>query len=517
MKIRDVLARLKIRTSTARTLARRARKLWRPHIQRLSVPPASPSQGRPTRDPVDIMSAEPFLTDSSLPQLKATRDLELMRDVFQRHLRPHGEEGAYQIRECSISHVRHRHGKRCMLQYTLRLAEPDAGREWSQWATGWMYAGGKTQWIWQKLLTSDLEPDLEQKTPGTSPAFAPFFYIPELDMLVQVFPYDHQLPALPLLMAGPPPELEPLLLARFGPGDWQAEAWNVEPVRYLAGRRATLRLTVLARDAATGRAEERRFYVKVYNDEEGEQTHQVLQELWDKANAGDVGFTVGRPIAYLSERRTLIQEESPGVSLQEILLREEDATPVVRKAAKALAALHLGHMTTPRRHRLQDEAAALERKGKLLQQACPHLGSEIEETVGAIVAGLEEVPLAPTHGDLRPKHIFLDGDQIGLIDFDSFAESDPVRDVSRLLALLANTTLTWRPLPQESAWQAARAFAEEYFAHVPESWRVRLPLHYAGAVLKLATGVLWSQVPGWTDKIEALVGEAKESLAGRVW
>jgi len=436
-----------------------------------------------------------------------------MRDVFQRHLRPLGEEGAYQIRECSISHVRHRHGKRCMLQYTLRLAEPDAGREWSQWVTGVILTEGRTQRRWEKLQRSHLGEEIADALQ----TFTPFFYIPELDMLVQVFPYDHQLPALPLLMAGPPPELEPLLLARFGPDDWQAEAWNVEPVRYLAGRRATLRLTVLARDAATGRAEERRFYVKVYNDEEGEQTHQVLQELWDKANAGDVDFTVGRPIAYLSERRTLIQEESPGVSLQEILLREEDATPVVRKAAKALAALHLGHMTTPRRHRLQDEAAALERKGKLLQQACPHLGSEIEETVGAIVAGLEEVPLAPTHGDLRPKHIFLDGDQIGLIDFDSFAESDPVRDVSRLLALLANTTLTWRPLPQESAWQAARAFAEEYFAYVPESWRVRLPLHYAGAVLKLATGVLWSQVPGWTNKIEALVGEAKESLAGRVW
>src|SRR5215204_4725387 len=172
MKIRDVLARfLRIRTSTARTLARRARKLWRPHIQRLSVPPASPSQGRPTRDPVDITSAKPFLTDSSLLQLEAARDLELMRDVFQRHLRPLGEEGAYQIRECSISHVRHRHGKRCMLQYTLRLAEPDAGREWSQWATGWMYAGGKTQWIWQKLQRSHLGEEIADALQ----TFTPFF------------------------------------------------------------------------------------------------------------------------------------------------------------------------------------------------------------------------------------------------------------------------------------------------------------------------------------------------------
>ena len=55
--------------------------------------------------------------------------------------------------------------------------------------------------------------------PLRSTDFEPFFFIPELEMLVQVFPYDHQLPSLPILMAGPPPTLEPLVLARFGEGD----------------------------------------------------------------------------------------------------------------------------------------------------------------------------------------------------------------------------------------------------------------------------------------------------------
>ena len=75
-------------------------------------------------------------------------------------------------------------------------------------------------------------------------------------------------------MEGPPPELEPLLLARFGPGDWQAEAWDTELVRYLVETRATLRLTARARDTSGGRAEERRFYAKVYHDKEiGEQPY----------------------------------------------------------------------------------------------------------------------------------------------------------------------------------------------------------------------------------------------------
>jgi hypothetical protein len=182
-------------------------------------------------------------------------------------------------------------------------------------------------------------PEPRRGIPDASPTFAPFSYIPDLKMLVQVFPYDRRLPALPLLMAESPPELESLLLARFEPGDWQVEARDVEPVRYRAKKRITLRLTMRARNRATGRAEERRFCAKVYDDEEtGEKTYQALRALWDKASTEDVDFTVGRPIAYLSDLRALIQEEAPGASLRDILLQEEDATLVVRKAAWALAA-----------------------------------------------------------------------------------------------------------------------------------------------------------------------------------
>src|SRR3712207_6778601 len=71
-------------------------------------------------------------------------------------------------------------------------------------------------------------------------------------------------------MAGTSPELERPLLASFGPGDWHTEAWKVEPIRYRAELAATLRFTVQARDDTIGRTDEKRFYAKVYHDEEGE-------------------------------------------------------------------------------------------------------------------------------------------------------------------------------------------------------------------------------------------------------
>lgn len=63
----------------------------------------------------------------------------------------------------------------------------------------------------------------------------------------------------------------------------------------------------------------------------------------------------------------------------------------------------------------------------------------------------------------------------------------------------------------------ARAFAEEYFAHALETWRARLPFHYAGALLRLAYGIFNDRMPGWPEKIETLLGKAKDSLEDRGW
>ena len=68
----------------------------------------------------------------------------------------------------------------------------------------------------------------------------------------------------------------------------------------------------------------------------------------------------------------------------------------------------------------------------ILRWACPHLGAEIEETVGAVVASLEEVLPAPNHRDLKLDHILLDGDHTSLVGLDNFAAADPVLDVANV-------------------------------------------------------------------------------------
>ena len=457
------------------------------------------------------MSVGSFAADPAFPQLGIATDPDSMKQTFRTHLRPVGGK-VYDIEDCRFIRLRYRQGTRCFLQYTLRLVEPDTGRERDVQITGLLYAEkNRAEQTWRKLKATDPHKEI----PDAWLTFEPVSFVPELEMLVQVFPYDHRLPTLRLLAAGPPSDLEPVLDGRFGPGEWHIESWNVEPVRY-RDQGAVLRYTAKGRNAATGGRREKSFYAKVYRHEKGEQTYQALRALRSRASANGEGFSVVRPLAYLSELRALILEEAPGRPLDEILLGESDPTAAVRRVAEALAAFNQGDApATTQRHLLTDQVAVLEKAGRVLGWACPHLRVEVDSIIEGVLAGLQEVPLMPTHRDLSPDHIFVDGEHTIFIDLDSLAKADPVLDPAHLLARLAMPALF--PVPPEGTRTAAWEFAEEYFAHVPSTWQERLPFHYAGTLLKAAQGIFRRQAPDWPEKIATVLEEARASLAGRVW
>jgi hypothetical protein len=463
-------------------------------------------------------SIEAFPADPALPQLRIASDPERMREVFQRHLRPLNGK-AYYIQDCLLWRLRYRRATRCILQYTLRLVEPGGrpadttGREWNQWVTAEIYADDSARRSWEELRGADPG----QEIPPAFRTFEPDAFISDLGMLVQVYPYDRRLPALPALLGGPPPAVEEKLLAQLGPGDWHAEAWSIEPIRYRAGLAAVLRYGLQARDATTGRRDERRFYAKVYRDGEGGQrAYQALQALSESAQSAGEGFTVGKPIAYLTDLRTLLQEEVKGTSLEQLMLRGGDTRAAVLKVARALAAFNQAHIAAPRPRLLHDQVTALKRVGRLLQWACPHLGEEVKTIVGAVATHLEAVSTGPTHRDLKADHFLLDGDRLALLDLDSLVEADPVLDPATLLAQLASMPFRF-PLSHDQVRTVARVFAEEYFAYVPPDWRRQLPFHYADAALHVAVGFFRRQEPRWPETVATLVEEAREGLAGRVW
>lgn len=452
-------------------------------------------------------SATGFPVDSTMPGLAVAGDPDAMLACFKEHLRPLPADSPPEILGCRLARVRHRRGERCILQYALRLSGAHEGRELP--VIGLLYAeAGAAERLWRKLR--DANPDGEPA--GSAPGFEPVSFVPELGMVVQVFPYDRRLPGLRSLAYGPPPSLEAVLLSRFGPGDWGVEACETEVVRYREQLGAVLRYGLTACETATGTRAKRRFYVKVYGDGAGERTLGLLDDLARSADAGG-GFDVGRPVAYLGDQKALVLEEARGVTLEQVVLGDGDPAHSAREVARALVALHRTSIRFSVQHTLGDQAANLERAGKILGLACPHLAPEVESLVGAIVGELVEAPPAPVHGDLKPDHVFLDDGRVVFVDLDSFAMADPVLDPASLLArLVAMPHL--HPVPRGRALLAARVFAGEYFGDVPEDRLGRLRPLYAGSVLEVAHGFFRRQEPLWPEKVAALVDEAGMSIKG---
>ncbi len=462
--------------------------------------------------------SEAFPTDPDFPQLKIATDPALMLEVFREHLKPISRR-ALDILECIPFRFRCRQSTaRCVLQYTLRVAEPGAQRQWDQWVTGLVYAQpGEAERLWQEAQGSDLR----QEVPGYWLNFEPVCFIPDLQMLVTLFPYDRKLRNLSLVLGGALRDIEPQLLAQFGPGQWRADQHKIEPTRYRTEMGAALKCTLQARDALTGRSQTRRWYLKVYRNDHGQETFQLLRSFGVRRHTPKRWlseahpYSVVRAIAYLDELRTLVLEEAAGTALQQLLVQGRDPEAAVRVVARAVAAFNQDDLSITRPHPLAEQFDDVKRASTLVQWACPELRAEAKAITAAVVGGLKEVPPAPIHRDLKPDHIFLEGDRVIFIDLDSVALGDPVRDPAHLFAHIT-ARVGVDSLPQEQAHITASAFVEEYFAHAPDAWRKQFPLHCAGALIEVAGGIFKRQEPHWAEKVAACVEEAKNALSGAV-
>jgi hypothetical protein len=432
-----------------------------------------------------------------------------MLTVFRAHLKPVAGK-CYEVEDCVPFRFRCRQStSRCVLQYTLRLVERDTGRRQEQWVTGLVYAEpGAAERLWQQMRADEPHRDI----PDRWLTFEPVAFIPDLQMVVQVFPFDRRLRNLSSVIGGASPRLEPLLLARLGPGQWRVEEESIEPTRYRTELGAALRYTLRARDALTARRETVRCYLKVYRDDRGERTLHLLRALSERAGAGS--HAAVRPLAYWPDVRTLVLEEAPGTALQQLLLEDRDPFTAVGTVARAVAAFNQADSGITRRQAVADQLEDVRLAAGLVAWACPDASAVVQEITAAVVRGLGEAPPAPIHGDLKTDHVFLSGDRVIFIDLDSATLGDPVRDPAHLFAYITSR-VGLEAMPPQRARAVAAAFVEEYFRHVPASWRRRFPLHCAGALIEVASGIFRRQDAQWQEKVAAAIAEARTCLPWR--
>ena len=463
----------------------------------------------------DAPAAEPgklgFPFDPDFPQLEIASDPARMLEVFRAHLEPVAGK-AYHIDACVPVRFRCRQStSRCVLQYSLRVIDRGTGGAFDRWVTGVVYSrAGEAERLWRELAATDPK----RSIPDRWRTFEPLAYVPELGMLVQVFPYDRQLRGLGRVLATEGQEFAPLLRARVGAGEWSAGAGRLELLRYRPEIGAALRYTLELRDRRSERSQTRRCYVKVCRPGRGAATFQLMEALCAGHAGARSAYDVVRPLAYLEELDTLVVDEAPGTALLVLLRGRDDPMPAVRAAARALAAFHLNGRAIGPHEPLAEQIHDVERAASLLEWACPEVSDDVRAVAATVVADLTEAPPTPIHGDLKADHLFIAGDRVTVIDFDRVAVGDPVRDPARLYAYLTGR-VGLDAVPAERAQAGAAAFVDAYFAHVPAEWRERFALQCAGALLEVATGLFRSQEPGWRRMVSTAVAEACRALSPR--
>ncbi len=451
-----------------------------------------------------------FPSHPFFPQLKAASEPGLMLQFFQEHLRPVSTPGPL-IRQCVPVRFRWRSdGSRCVLQYALGLGTDDNERLSNLWVTVVVYAHARqAESAWSKQ-TSASEWRL---IPRTLFAFEPLTLVPDLGMLVYLFPYDRLLPNLVDIITGPWTELQQRLIGCSGPGPWQTRQQFPQPIRYRAEGSAVFRFVLHGRNMANRGTETKRFYAKAYRTTYGEQIAHIYRQLYQKTSGADEGFAVAEPLFYCPQRLCLFLDEARGHSLHDQLASGSRANSLtgVRRVAGALAAFNKSKIMASVHHSAEQQVDFLERAAVLLRWACPSSRTLIDYIVNTVKDGLRDVEPVPILWDLKSDHVFLDDDRVTFIDLDTVSLGDPARDPAHLAAHLA-CRIDVPGMDAPAARAVAEAFVEEYFSHVPGGWQKQFELQFLIAVIEAACGLFKRQELGWAERVVAAFQEADPFL-----
>ena len=89
------------------------------------------------------------------------------------------------------------------------------------------------------------------------------------------------------------------------------------------------------------------------------------------------------------------------------------------------------------RSRLEMQVAKLREEAEVLSQVFPDLGAQIKSWIDQTVEFSQAYPAMPlcfSHGDFTYTQLIFDGNEGGLVDFDTVCQAEPAQDLGHYLA-----------------------------------------------------------------------------------
>jgi Ser/Thr protein kinase RdoA (MazF antagonist) len=302
-------------------------------------------------------------------------------------------------------------------------------------------------------------------------------HIAALDLLLWPWPADPGLPQLAALLD--PRRTQPY---------WGCAAAEVQVLRYLPERRATLRFR-----HADGRA----LYAKTIHEARARAIHRRFAWAWELSQREATAPRVARPLHSDDPQHTLWQQAATGTPLLQWRGAGPSA-PWVLPLAHAAAAIHCapaelaGPVPRTRAHWLVE----VERRRRKIGRALPELAERADATARAIAQAAGNLPAHHAtliHGDFHSDQVWFDGERVVLFDFDEFTLGDPMEDLAEFIVKL--------PAGDGSAPLAAR-WLSAYARIAPQHFcRHRLRWHMAVQQLLQASRAFIFQVADWRGAV----------------
>lgn len=407
------------------------------------------------------------------------------------------EPADLELNSCTLDRFRYRRGERLVVVYRVEATNRLTG------CTRSMIVAGR--------IHADRSPSLRSVKAATDHDLSRIASLPALGMRIEIFPRDRRLPGLSAYVDElSSPRVSRLVHAATGWLPGHGDEIAVDPVRYRPGIAATLRYRSRSQGPLSA---SRQCFVKL-SSQEGVIAPPCPAAIFNRAVEGDnQSIRLSAPVFREPEAGVAAYAAAPGCSLRQIVRNQIRFKPLVQAAGEALARFHMARVPELPTANCEQEQRKYERTSRLLAWACPKAQPALQRIEAAAPAVWRGAVLGPTHGDMKPDHLFISSESqaVHLIDNDALAIGNPLLDIGSMLTRL--DAMHWLDGADE---QRARAinetFSDAYFGTVPASWSRHLGEVRALSTLLICQHAVQRLVPGWQARVLAELEKAAANV-----
>jgi aminoglycoside phosphotransferase (APT) family kinase protein len=250
-------------------------------------------------------------------------------------------------------------------------------------------------------------------------------------------------------------------------------------------------------------------------------------------NGSASAFSIPRSLGYRPDLQMSLLEALPGKPAINDLLKarlngagapdgELSLEQALDACARVASSLHASGIKLGRRRTLDDDLTALQKEVDTVRRITPELGARFQSWLERIESYAEEsdpLRLCFSHGDYTYAQLIFDGQQCGLVDFDTVCQAEPALDVGQFLAYLRVAAHKARKAAAPGAAPIGEQLGEHFLAAYiaaagdgledDERLRVRASVYEIVSLMRMALHS-WHQLKG--ARLENAIDVLEEAM-----